>query len=118
MWRSVATAFPPVAADYVELRCATAFSFLRGASLPEEIVRRAFELGYRRIAITDHDGLYGVARAHMIARENGLEILVGSEVHLSGNRQSSLLLFASDRRSYGRLVRLLSTARLRMGKGG
>jgi error-prone DNA polymerase len=118
MWRRAETAFPPVSADYVELRCATAFSFLRGASLPEEIVRRAFELGYRRIGITDHDGLYGVARAHMIARENGLEILVGSEVHLSGNSPSSLILFASDRRSYGRLVRLLSTGRLRTGKGG
>jgi error-prone DNA polymerase len=104
--------------DYVELRCATAFSFLRGASLPEEIVRRAFELGYRRIAITDHDGLYGVARAHTIARDNDLEILVGSEVHFAGNTSSALVLLASDRASYGRLTRMLSTARLRTGKGG
>ena len=49
---------------YVELRVATAFSFLRGASTPEELVERALALGYDRLAITDRDGLYGVVRAH------------------------------------------------------
>jgi error-prone DNA polymerase len=104
--------------DYVELRCATAFSFLRGASLPEEIIQRAFQLEYRRIAITDHDGLYGVVRAHRIAKDNGLEIIPGAEIHFAGNTSSSLVLLPVDRAAYGRLTRLLSAGRLRTGKGG
>ena len=80
-WGSIAPTFlaPP---DYVELRCATAFSFLRGASQPEEMVARAAALGYKRLAITDHDGLYGIVRAYQAGKQHGVEILVGAEVHL------------------------------------
>lgn len=100
---------------YVELRVTTAFSFLRGASLPEELVERAAALGHRRLAITDRDGLYGVARAHRMSFEHKVEILVGAEVGLGG---PSLVLLATDRASYGHLARLLSEAKLRTGKGG
>ncbi|MCK6549206.1 error-prone DNA polymerase [Myxococcota bacterium] len=118
-------------ARYVELRTATAFSFLRGASLPEEVAARAATLGYDRIAITDRDGLYGIVRAHSAAKEHGLQILVGAEVSFgvgtdllaprSANTaatSASLVLIATDRASYGRLCRLLSVGRLRVGKGG
>lgn len=108
---------------YVELRCATSFSFLRGASHPEEIVSRANEIGYRRLAITDHDGLYGVVRAYNAAREHNIEVIVGSEVHFdvdatTGRESPGLVLLATDRDSYARLSRLLTLGRRRVGKGG
>ncbi|MEQ9498278.1 MAG: error-prone DNA polymerase [Deltaproteobacteria bacterium] len=108
---------------YVELRCATSFSFLRGASHPEELVARANEIGYRRLAITDHDGLYGVVRAYNAAREHNLEVIVGSEVHFdvdarTGRESPGLVLLATDRDSYARLSRLLTLGRRRVGKGG
>lgn len=109
---------------YVELRCATCFSFLRGASHPEEIVARAKNIGHRRLAITDHDGLYGVVRAYNAAKEHGLEIIVGSEVHFDveqrghDGRSPALVLLAMNRAGYGRLSRLITLGRRRAGKGG
>ena len=104
-------------APYVELRCATNFSFLRGASHPSELVERASYLGHRRLAITDHDGLYGVVQAYRTGLENNVEIIVGTEMHIAGHG-GALILLATDRPSYGRLARLLSLGRLRVGKGG
>ncbi len=113
--------------SYVELRCRTAFSFLRGASQPEEIADRAQSLGYQRIGICDDDGLYGVVRTFRAAKPLGLEVLVGAELHLDGEDgrkaqksawSPSLVLLAMDRGGYARLSRLLSTGRLRVGKGG
>lgn len=108
---------------YVELRCATSFSFLRGASHPEELVTRAKDIGYQRLAVTDHDGLYGVVRAFNAAKSSGLEIIVGSEVHFDVENSRDrlapgLILLATDRESYGRLARLLTVGRRRVGKGG
>ncbi|MEM7677725.1 MAG: PHP domain-containing protein, partial [Myxococcota bacterium] len=103
-------------APYVELRCATNFSFLRGASHPSEIVEQAAKLGHRRLAITDHNGLYGVVQAFRTGQEHGVEILVGSELHIAGH-SGTLIVLATDRASYGRLTRLLSLGRLRVGKG-
>jgi error-prone DNA polymerase len=119
-------------APYVELRCRTAFSFLRGASHPEELADRAAELGYDRVGICDDDGLYGVARTFGAAEPHGLEVLVGAELHLSspaagpgsegkperGAESPSLALLAMDRAGYGRLSRLLTLGRRRVGKGG
>ena len=61
---------PPI--DYVELHLHTAFSFLDGASLPEEMVGRAADLGYRALAITDHDGLHGAMEFARAARAAGI----------------------------------------------
>ncbi|MFO0725311.1 MAG: DNA polymerase III subunit alpha [Myxococcota bacterium] len=128
---SLAAVKPADPETYVELRAASAFSFLRGASHPEELVERAVELGYRRLAITDHDGLYGVVRAFRVAKPLGLHIITGAEIHLEGYARTeseaprslpglppSLVLLATDRAAYGRLSRLLSEGKLRMGKGG
>ncbi|MBI2377012.1 MAG: error-prone DNA polymerase [Deltaproteobacteria bacterium] len=111
--------------SYVELRAATAFSFLRGASSPEELVARAAELGYTRLAITDRNGLHGIVRAHRAAKEHGLRVIVGTEVSLDepivdgeGLEPETLILLPTDRAAYGRLARMLSDARLRVGKGG
>ncbi|HYF58076.1 MAG TPA: error-prone DNA polymerase [Burkholderiaceae bacterium] len=70
--------------SYAELHCASAFSFLRGASQPEELVDRALHQGYAALAITDECSLAGVVRAHLRAKEIGLPLLVGAEFGLHG----------------------------------
>src|SRR6185369_8868154 len=60
--------------DYVELRCRSAFSFLEGATLPEDLVLRAGELGYRAIALADRDGLYGAPRFFKTAAKIAEEV--------------------------------------------
>jgi error-prone DNA polymerase len=67
---------------YAELHCITNFSFLRGASHPEELVQRAGVLGYSALAITDECSLAGVVRAHEQAMTCGLKLLIGSEFRL------------------------------------
>src|SRR5262245_21962013 len=71
-----------LAADYVELRCRSAFSFLEGASNPEDLVERAAELGHPALALADRGGLYGAPRFHQAARGAGLRALVGAELDL------------------------------------
>ena len=65
---------------YAELRCKSNFSFLSGASHPEALVDRAAELGLSGLAVADHDGLYGVVRAHAQAKRRGLPLVVGAEM--------------------------------------
>ena len=67
---------------YAELHCVSNFSFLRGASHPEELVERAHELGYAALAITDECSLAGVVRAHVAARTAKLPLIVGAEFSL------------------------------------
>jgi error-prone DNA polymerase len=100
---------------YVELHCKTNFSFLCGASHPDEMVERAVELGYAGLAITDQTSLAGVVRGWIPAKELGLPFLIGSEI--SPVDGPSLVLWATDRAAYGRLCRLISRARLRCEKG-
>src|SRR5262245_13469105 len=67
---------------YAELHCHSHFSFLDGASAPDELVDRAVELGLTGLAVTDHNGLYGVVRFATAAREAGLRPIVGLEIEL------------------------------------
>ncbi len=67
--------------QYVELHCKSNFSFLEGASNPDELVLRAAELGYAGIALTDRESVAGVVRGYTPAKELGLKYLVGTEVH-------------------------------------
>ena len=67
---------------YAELHCHTNFSFLDGASHPEDLIERAIELGYSALAVTDHDGFYGVSRFWQAARESGLPTIYGVEIGL------------------------------------
>ncbi len=101
-------------APYVELRCRSAFSFLQGASLPEDLVHRAAALGYDAIAIGDRDGVYGAPRAFAAARAAGVRALVGADVTIAGGR---VYLLVEDRRGYRNLCRLLTTGKLRAPKG-
>ena len=100
---------------YAELHCLTNFSFLRGASHPEELVARAVELGYAALAVTDECSVAGVVRAHVAAREHGLKLIVGSEFRLEDGLRCVLL--ATDRTGYGQLCRLITRARRAAEKG-
>ncbi len=69
---------------YVPLRCKSNYSFLEGASHPEELVARCAELGIDALAVTDTDGVYGVVRAHVAAKEHGIKLIVGAELTVTG----------------------------------
>ncbi len=100
---------------YVELHCKSNFSFLEGASHPDELVERAAALGYSGLALTDRASLAGVVRGLAPARELGFTYLVGSEIHCVD--APPLVLWPSDRTAYGRLCRLISRGRQRCEKG-
>ena len=101
--------------SYAELHCLSNFTFLRGASHPRELVERARTLGYAALAITDECSLAGVVRAWRTARENGLKLIVGSELRLVDG--PTLVLLAPDRQAYGQLSSLITLARRRAAKG-
>ncbi|HYA46054.1 MAG TPA: PHP domain-containing protein, partial [Burkholderiales bacterium] len=107
--------FSPLPA-YAELHCLSNFSFLRGASHPEELVHRAAGLGYTALALTDECSVAGVVRAHEAAKETGLKLLIGSEVQLQDGPK--LVLLATDRAGYGCLSELITRGRCRTAKGG
>ena len=89
---------------YSELFCMSNFSFLQGASRPEELVARAVELDYAGLAITDECSLAGVVRAHAAAKEAGLPLVIGSHFHLKnpdGSAALSLIALARNREGYG-----------------
>ena len=94
---------------YAELHCLSNFSFLRGASHPEELVERAHALGYGAIAITDECSFAGAVRAHLSAKEMGQRLLIGSELTLRDGLK--LVLLATDRDSYGDLSQLITRGR-------
>jgi error-prone DNA polymerase len=100
---------------YAELHCRTNFSFLEGASHPDELVVRAAELGYQALAITDSNSLAGVVRAHVAAKEVGLKLLIGAEV--TPLDVLPIVLLATDRSAYGRLSRLITRGRRNAEKG-
>jgi len=105
---------------YVELQCQSNFSFLQGASHPEELVARAAELGYAALAITDECSLAGVVRAHVEAKALKLPLLIGSTFQLRAAPDAaplSLTLLAQTREGYGNLSELITLARTRAPKG-
>ncbi len=101
--------------SYIPLWCKSNFSFLESASHPDELVEEAYRLGLPALALTDRDGVYGIVRAHVKARELGLKLIIGSQVTVSDG--SAIVLLVQDRGGYGNLCRLLTTGRLRSEKG-
>jgi DNA-directed DNA polymerase III PolC len=99
---------------YAELHALSNFSFLRGASHPEELVDQAKCLGYSALALTDECSLAGVVRAHAAAKKIGFPLIIGAEFNLSDLK---LVALATDRASYGALSRLISKARRASPKG-
>ena len=95
--------------DYVELRCRSAFSFLDGASLPEDLVVAAAKSGHRALALSDRNGVYGAPRFFSAAQKAGLRPIVGAEVTLAA--ADPVLLLVESRRGYQNLCRLLTRAK-------
>jgi DNA-directed DNA polymerase III PolC len=100
---------------YAELHTLSNFSFLRGASQPEELIAQAKSLRYSGLALTDECSLAGVVRAHLAAKEHGLPLIIGTELNCSD--ELKLVALATDRASYGAMSRLISKARRATRKG-
>ncbi len=100
---------------YAELHCLSNFSFLRGASHPEELVERARAQGYAALALTDECSLAGIVRAHLAAKDAGLPLVIGSEFTLVDGLK--LVLYATDRATYGDLCQLITRGRRQALKG-
>jgi error-prone DNA polymerase len=100
---------------FAELVAATNFSFLRGASHPQEIIARAAELGLTAIGIADRNSLAGAVRAHVAAKEAGHRLLVGARLVTTDGLEAAC--YPTDRAAYGRLCRLLTLGNRRAPKG-
>jgi error-prone DNA polymerase len=132
-WSRKRTPYQPVltrragAVPYAELHCHSNFSFLDGASHPEELAEEAARLGLEALALTDHDGMYGVVRFAEAAKAVGLPTVFGAELSLSLTRPQNgvadpegahLLVLARNPDGYARLCRAISTAQLAGGEKG
>lgn len=99
---------------YVELHCHSYFSLLDGASSPEALAERAVALGYPALALTDHNGLYGVIRFWQATQRVGLHALIGAEITVGDHH---LTLLAEDQQGYANLCRIISFGQLAGHKG-
>ena len=117
---------PAVIPAYAELRCVSNFTFLRGASQPEELVARAKQLGYAALAIADECSMAGAVRAHVAAKEHGLRLLLGSQFQIewggddasSGDRTPFVLtVLACNLNGYGNLCQFITKLRRASEKG-
>ncbi len=124
-------------ASYVPLWCRSNYSFLEGASHPEELVEETARRRLGTLALTDRDGVYGIVRAHEAAKEQGVSLIIGSEITVDNSAGNparkapadistggdtvrggdTVLLYARDRSGYRNLCALISTGRLRSPKG-
>lgn len=100
---------------YCELQVTSNFSFLRGASHPEELIEQAAEFGYPKIAITDISTMAGIVRAHSAARKHNTSIIPACRLELLDG--PSLLAYPTNREAYGRLSAMLSEGNFRAEKG-
>ncbi len=104
-----------MSATYIELHASSAFSFLEGASLPEEFVGACAEYSMPAIALLDRDGVYGAPRLHQAAKKAGMQAHIGAEV--TSTTGVSYPLLAKTREGYQNLCRLLTRMKLRAPKG-
>lgn len=100
---------------YAELHCVSNFTFLRGASRPEELVAQASELKYSALALTDECSMAGVVRAHEETKKCGLKLIVGSEFHTADDMH--IVLLAPSQQAYAQICRLITKGRMRSRKG-
>ncbi len=103
--------------SYIELHTASAFSFLRGASLPETLVERAAALGYPALALLDRDGVYGLPRFYQAAKSAGLRAIVGAELTIAGPGAWYLPVLVESQDGWRNLCRLITRMKLRAPKG-
>ena len=106
-------------AAYVPLWTKSNFSFLEGSSHPGELVDQAHGYGLPALALTDRDGVYGIVRAHVRAKEVGLRMIYGAQLTVGASLEDSrhVIALASNRAGYGQLTRVLSVGRARCEKG-
>jgi error-prone DNA polymerase len=100
---------------YAELHCLSNFTFLRGASHPEELMQRAAALGYKALALTDECSFAGTVRAYVAAKDIGLPLVIGSEIRLKDGPK--LVFLATSREGYGQLSTLITRGRIGSKKG-
>ena len=109
---------------YAELRCLSNFSFLQGASQPEELVVRAKELGYSAMALTDECSMAGIVRAHVQAKASGLKLLIGSQFDVACDTLEefgcpfNLVVLACNLNGYGNLCEFITRLRRTSGLKG
>ncbi|SEA87136.1 error-prone DNA polymerase [Variovorax sp. YR216] len=103
--------------EYAELRCLTNYSFLKGASWPEELVERAKALGYTALAVTDECTMAGVVRAHVAGKEHGLKVLFGSQFLVTCDEPFTLVVLACNLNGYGNLCEFITHLRRNAPKG-
>ncbi|MBC7705202.1 MAG: error-prone DNA polymerase [Rhodoferax sp.] len=104
-------------AAYAELWCLSNFTFLRGASRPEELVARARQLGYEALAVADECSMAGIVRAHVAAKEQGLKLLVGSQFRVDCEAPFTFIVLACDMQGYGNLCQFITWLRRTSEKG-
>ena len=104
---------------FAELHCLSNYSFLSGASHPEELVEAAAQKGYRAIALTDECTYSGLVKAHMAAKKHAIKFIVGSEFRVSFGTSihEKLVLLAPNRSAYGQLAAFISKLRMKSEKG-
>jgi len=103
---------------FAELHTKSHYSFLQGASSPEELVYRAYDLGYSALAITDECSYAGVVKAYRASKECGLKLIVGSEFLVAHQAEAfKLVLLATNRQGYSEISALITRARRRCVKG-
>src|SRR5690625_1399639 len=105
---------------YAELHCLSNYTFLRGASHPEELVARAAQLGYEALALSDECSISGVVKAHAEAKKNGLHLIIGSSFtvkNANGSPAVQIVVLVKNREGYQNLCRLISLARQRAPTG-
>ncbi len=100
---------------YAPLFCKSSFSFLEGASQPEELIEACAERGLSSLALTDRDGVYGIVEAHVATKEVGVKLIVGSELSIDDG--STIVLLATNRAGYANLCQLITLGRRRSEKG-
>src|SRR5690242_8530677 len=103
---------------YVELHARSAFSFLEGASVPEELIATALDFDMPAMALLDRDGVYGAPRFHLSARKNGLRAHIGAELSVKNPNGDlvSIPVLAKNRAGYQNLCRLITLMKLRVPK--
>jgi error-prone DNA polymerase len=110
--------------NYIELHARSAFSFLEGASVPEDLIAAGLELNMPAMALLDRDGVYGVPRFHMAAKKNGIKAHIGAEISVQSPRLKvhgsktiySIPVLAHSRKGYQNLCRLITLMKLRVPK--
>src|SRR6185436_2073486 len=105
---------------YVELHARSAFSFLEGASVPEELIAAGVELQMPAMALLDRDGVYGAPRFHLSAKRNGIKAHIGAEISVRGpntrDQACSIPVLVRNRTGYQNLCRLTTLMKLRVPK--